>query len=396
MTVFFDKARKRWRFDFQLRGIRHARECLAPNGDPVTCKRAALESEAEARRLAASSLELSPFAELTLAQIMNDLTEIWQHQTGWADRKRMVREILAFFGHATPIRAIDGARIQDYIAFAQTQPLRVWKGGPSKHGRNDCWSPHPAGTTRGAATVNRYLPVLRAAFKRAYLTRHPVTRERAIEDIPVIEDLPELKRKARPAPDDVLVDLMDVLPVHVIEALKLTLLFGFRRSEAFSLKLSQVDFQGGGIRLDAQHVKDREDAFLPGSSHAMQLLAQLSDQARTRKTQFLITWRGRVTRESKLATAVWKPIKSPKTAWGTAMKVIEEKYGRRWRWHDVRAAFITQVAMTCGAVAAQKMARHSDFKTTSSYIEVADAVMRSAAESASERPALGRVQAKRS
>jgi hypothetical protein len=68
---------------------------------------------------------------------------------------------------------------------------------------------------------------------------------------------------------------------------------------------------------------------------------------------------------------------------------IENKYGRRWRWHDIRAAYITQVAVTSDAIAAQKLARRSDFKTTASYVEVADDVMRAAAENASERVALG-------
>ena len=71
------------------------------------------------------------------------------------------------------------------------------------------------------------------------------------------------------------------------------------------------------------------------------------------------------------------------------MDEIEKKYGRRWRWHDIRAAYITQVAVTSGAIAAQKLARHSDFKTTAGYIEVADDVMRAAAEKASDRMALG-------
>ena len=44
--------------------------------------------------------------------------------------------------------------------------------------------------------------------------------------------------------------------------------------------------------------------------------------------------------------------------------------------------------MTSGALAAQKLARHSDFATTQCYIEVADEVTRAAAERASERPAL--------
>jgi hypothetical protein len=68
------------------------------------------------------------------------------------------------------------------------------------------------------------------------------------------------------------------------------------------------------------------------------------------------------------------------------MDLIEKEFGRRWPWHDLRAAFITHVAITSGALAAQTLARHSDFDTTRAYIEVANEVMRQAADRAVERP----------
>lgn len=389
MTVFLDKKRGRWRYDFELGGARYARECLDTDGTPVTSKRAAINIEAEAKRQARLVPNASRSADLTLAQVFNDLTEIWQNQPGWADRRRMVRELLQFFGPATAMRDIDGAKIQDYVAFALRQPLRVWVGGPIKGKVENHWMAHPSGRNRSPATVNRYLPLLRAAFNRAHMSRDPATRERAIDDVPPVPKLAELKRKARPVPDDVLLDLMSTLPVHVVEALKVTLFFGFRRNEAFSLTIGQVDFDAGGIRLEAKNVKNRTDAFLPGSSHAMQFVAQLVDQARGRGTQYLITWRGLVTDEKKVTAAKWRSIRSPKSAWTRAMVQIEKRYGRRWRWHDVRAAYITHVALTSGPIAAQKLARHSDFKTTSGYIEVADYFMRDAAEKASERVSLG-------
>jgi site-specific recombinase XerC len=71
------------------------------------------------------------------------------------------------------------------------------------------------------------------------------------------------------------------------------------------------------------------------------------------------------------------------------MKKIEAEFGARWRWHDLRAAFLTHIAMTSGPLAAQALARHSDFDTTRAYIKVADEMMRLAADRASERPALG-------
>jgi integrase len=387
MTVFFDKARGRWRYDFQVGGLRYAKECVDEAGVPAASRRAALAIESEARRGARIAPKLPRASDLTFAQVMDALTETWMREKSWPDRKPMVRELVAFFGAATPIRSIDGAKVQDYIAFALQQPLMVWKGGPRKAADAAKFKPHPAGRTRSAARVNRYLPLLRAAFDRAYNTRDPLTRERAIDEVLPVPELAEMKRKARPVPDDVLTSLLERLPPHLVDAVRVTLFFGLRQSEAFGLQIHQVDFNARGLRLQAEAVKNHTDAFLPGSSHAMQVLAQLVNQARERRTTYLITWTPYRDAE-KRAKAEWRPIASPKTAWRTAMKAIEKAYGKRWRWHDIRAAFITQVAITSGAVAAQKLARHKNYTTTEGYIEVADPVTRAAAEHAGERPAL--------
>ena len=70
------------------------------------------------------------------------------------------------------------------------------------------------------------------------------------------------------------------------------------------------------------------------------------------------------------------------------MDIVQGETGCRWRWHDLRAAFITHGALTSGAVTAQVLARHSNFETTQAYIDVADEARRIAAERTAERPAL--------
>lgn len=394
MTVYFDECRGRWRYNFRLAGKRYAKECRGPDGEPVASRRAAIEAEAEAKRYARIAGKLPRAGDLTLAEVMNALTEAWQRRADWPERQKMVLELLNFFGHATPMRAIDGARIQDYVTFALAQPVRVWTGGPTKYpgALVRTWADNPTGRTRSPARVNRYFPILRAALERAFNTRDPITGRRAIEDVPAIKDLAETKRKARPVPESVLLRLHEILPPHVIDGMVLTLCFGFRRGEAFGLQEPHVDWAADGIRLFGEQVKDGEDVFLPGSQFAMGYLRALAMEADDRGSRYLITWRPAKTARASVAAKRWRPIKSPKTAWTTAMKIILEETGARWRWHDIRAAFITHVAITSGHVAAQKMARHSDFKTTQGYIEVADEVMRRAADRASERPAFGIVQ----
>jgi integrase len=282
--------------------------------------------------------------------------------------------------------------IRDYITVVLNTPILVWKGGPNRR----CDGPEAAkywqspknAHARTFSTVNRHLPLLRAVFERAYNTRDPIMRERAIEAVPVIKDLPEPKRKARPVPDDVLSDVLATVPAHIKDAILATLYFGFRKSEVFALQRHHVDFQAGGIRLEHDEVKNDADTFMPGSRDAMQFLAPLVDQSRNRNTTYLFTWHRTYKDPQRQAAAPWLPVKSPKRAWNTAMERVQAKFGKRWRWHDIRAAFITHVAITSGGIVAQKLARHADFDTTQGYIAVADDVARAAAERASKRPAL--------
>lgn len=392
MTVYFNKKRGCWDYNFRLGGRRYATHL--PKS--ITSRRAAQLVEDEAKHRARLAPKIPAAKDLPIVKVLGDLCEGWKDTKDWLNKRRYARELIAYFKPETPMRAIDGAQIQDYITWAKQQPIMVWTGGCS-HRLDDpkaelFWKPHPKGKLRGPATVNRYLVVLRMAFGRAHNTRDPMTGERAVEDVPKIEELTEPKRKARPTPDDVVVELASIIPDHLLEALRLTLYFGFRRGEVFGLEIRHVDFTLGGIRLYESEVKDREDTFLPGGRDAMQFLAQLVDQANARGVTHLITWRRHHKDPEAQAREPWRPIKRPKSAWRTAMDKIERKFGCRWRWHDLRAAYITHVALTSGPLAAQSLARHSDFETTQAYIEVADDVRRAAAEQVASRPVFGMIR----
>lgn len=384
MTIFFDKARGQWSYDFQRAGIRYRGRCFTETGKKVTSRRQALMIEAEARTRAKVAGKYPRAGDLTLIQVLSALSEGWQNQRNWDSKKLQVREILEYFGPETPMRNIDGAKVQDYITQSVNQTRRVWHGGPQKCSADTpqtLWSPATGGKKRKAATVNRSLCILRAAFKRAFETCDPITGRRAIDFVPTVTDLPEDRHKANPVPDAAIRRLGEILPPHITEAMRATLYFGFRRDECFGLKIHQVDFEARGVRLEASDVKNHTDAFLPGGPEAMDFLRMLVDRAHARGTNHLFTWR-------RSENEDWRPIASPRRAWATAMDKIEEEFGRRWRWHDLRAAYITYVALTSGAVAAQKLARHSSFTTTQGYIEVADEITRKAAERAAARPAL--------
>lgn len=392
MTVHFNAKRGRWTFDFQYRGKRFQGYCLDANGEPVTSKSAARQAEGVAKRQASIAPKIADPGEITLGQVVASLKPRWMRSASWDDKRRQARELVAFFGISTAMRDITEDRILAYTDFALAQTLKVWTGGPGKDRDDDSLRPlwKETGRTRSAATVNRYLSMLRQILSRAGEMRRLDGRP-VLDFVPAVKELPELKRRARPAPEPVLDKLLANLPQHAREAVILTLYFGFRKGEVFSLEAHQVDFTSRGIWLSAEDVKDNEDAFLPGAPDAMAFLKQLVEQAAARGTSRLITYRRHPNSEKP---GTWRPIAGARSAWKRVMDVIEKETGRRYRWHDLRASFITHVALNSGPVAAQRLARHSDFDTTRAYIEVADEVMRGGANKAARRPALKMVAKK--
>jgi integrase len=366
-----------------------ARFCLDAAGSPVTSKSAsAHQAEGVAKRRAAIAPRLRDGARITLADVIADLQPGWMRQKDWENKKRAAREIIQFFGPGFPVATFNQDHCQRYRAFCAAQTLKVWTGGPGFDRADEdaaaFWK--DTGKTRSPATVNRRLAILRLILGRAHTMRDPVSQDEVLPRVPSFEDLQEPRRRARPTPEPVLERLMAILPQHTVDAMVITLYFGFRRGEAFGLQEGNVDWHAGGVRLWAETVKDAEDAFLPGSQEAMGYLRCLAMEAQERGVRTLISYRRQAKDPAKAGP--WQPIANSRRAWGTAMGRIEMEFGRRWRWHDLRAAFITHVAMMAGPMAAQKLARHADFDTTQGYIEVADEVRRRGADMAGDRPSL--------
>lgn len=390
MTVYFNRARDRWCYDFQHQGQRFAGYATERDGTPAQSARAAAAAEARARAAAEIAPKLPRAGDYTLAQAFADLTPAWQRQDDWPNKQRYMRELIGFFGAATAMVDIDTAWIARYVEFAHAETLKIWCGGPKRDpaDRENARFWRASQRKRSPSTINLYLKTLALAIGHAARQRDPVTGALAIPHPPAVPVLKTTKRKARPVPDDALAAAMAIVPAHVKDAIMLTLYFGFRKGEVFGLTIDQIDQGARGIWLAAADVKNDADAFLPGAPAAMAFAGDLVDQARARGATHLITWRRTIKNAERQAKEKWRPIANPKRAWSTAMTAIAKRFGRKWRWHDIRASFITQVAITSGAVAAQKLARHASFQTTQGYIDVADDVGRRAAAGAADRPAL--------
>ncbi len=391
MTVWFNKARDRWMFGFKLNGQRYSGYALDLEGNPVTSERAAKEAREVARRKARIAPKLPRGEDMTIAQVVTSLTPFWKRQSRWENIQRYyLPEILKWFGPARPIVEIDQELVDQYRAYCIAVEVKVWAGGPNRDARapenSKFW--RGTGKPRGPHTANLYFEILRQIIAKAATLRDPLTRELILPEPPKVPEQPTLKRKARPIPDNVLSEILEDLPQHAREAVVLTLLFGFRRGEAFTLQIHNIDRQARGVRLFAEDVKDGEDTFLPAGADGMAFLEDLIAQAEDRGVRHLVTWRPYRKDPTEQAKLKWAPIEKPKSAWTRVMDSVEERHGRRWRWHDIRAAFITDVAIGSGSALARALARHSDQDTTDAYVEVADTPRRQAAQRTEERPAL--------
>lgn len=396
MTTYFDKQRRKWRYDAWRDGARYTGYCEnvpTPDGAPriVNSKRAADQAEAAALELAKLTPKIAPAGAVTIGQVAAALIPTWKREARWLNTKRNLEEILAFFKANTPIAEIGADRVLEYVDYCLSRPKKVWAGGPKRDPKDPAnerfWRTGQG--TRGPATTNLYLEVLRDIFARARLIRDPITRMPAIAEAPPVPFLAIPKRIARPVPDAGIAIAFDAaVTPHFAEAIELTLHFAFRRAEAFGLTRRHIDRTKRGIVLRAHEVKDAEDVFLAASADAWALLMRLDAQAEERGTPYLIA---RPRRASDPAGAEWLPLKNQKRAWARVQRQLKEKLGETWRWHDLRATTLTHVAWKAGPLPAQHLGRHSDYRTTAKYVAAApDAAKQQIADTASSLPALKR------
>src|SRR5690606_7272087 len=149
-----------------------------------------------------------------------------------------------WFGAEYPVTGVE-ARVWDYIAWARTQPVKVWTGGHRKRSDDSrLW--RATGRRRRDSPINRYLDCLRKACRLAHEARNPVTGERLVPAMPQIPELTEPDALPRPVdPEDVVAIARAAAP-HLADAIGLSVLMGFRKAEVLSLTVHHVarDYSG--------------------------------------------------------------------------------------------------------------------------------------------------------
>jgi integrase len=170
-------------------------------------------------------------------------------------------------------------------------------------------------------------------------------------------------------------------PEHLRDAAAMVRLFGFRLDEVFSATRDEIDFEGRCYRLPAAKSKANRDEVMPANEEAMRLLKRLDDRARKREPDNpaapLIVYQPRG-KDAKGRAFKPRPIANPRRAWATAQKHVGVK--GKFRFHDLRATFVTQAALVAKSAVVQALARHTDPRTTARYIKVADVDLRDAVE----------------
>jgi integrase len=156
--------------------------------------------------------------------------------------------------------------------------------------------------------------------------------------MPKIPKLKEPQRLPRPiAPED-LERILAASPQHLADAIRLTVLMGFRRSEVFGLTLKHFDQHQRGVWLSHSETKGKRDEFIPASGMAYEILCRLAKRAQELGQEHLILYRtGGVKAEER-----WRPMKYPQTAWENVLAKLGLK--GRHVYHNTKATFVTAVS----------------------------------------------------
>lgn len=391
MTVFLDKNRGVWKFDFQRAGLRHVGDCLHADG-----RRAANRSEAkrieEGHKAAANN---RPEARIgtpmgySMAQACLAYLGTMAGRRSEPDARRHVQELLDSkqFPAARLVTDITDQDVLDFIAAARARPKRVWIAGPlSRQAAADQIAPEAqekaAAAARSNASINRLLGTLRAVLSLAHRMRDPHhPKRRLLPDMPLIAPLRELQRDPRPVPDEVLERIAEHAEQHLVEALWLMRLTGMRADEALTARASRCDFDMAIYWLPAEATKGGRDEPMPIDEAALPMLRHLADKARQAGRDELILYTPPAPKDCQPGEEPKpRPVKSLRKAWAAAQR--RAGIARPYRIHDIRASFITAVATVAPDRVLQSLARHISPATTARYVKIVDPLRRAAVQAA--------------
>lgn len=399
MTVWFDKARGRWRYHFEHEKQRHTGYCLDPaaGAEPRTKTEAkAIERQIRAAIEVAKSAAPTPELEgepakpaYTLAQAM----AAWMPRKAkggahWKNQLTYMRELLEFFdGGAKALLEVTEAEIWRYIEWARLQPVMIWVGGnmtpaqATERGIDEAKLWRKTDRLRVDSTINRYLNVMREVIAIAARTRDPETGEGLLPFSPEVPILDEPEIQPNPISDE---DLLAIIAAaeangleHIADAAFIVRNMGFRKAEVFGILLSEISHNRQGIRIPAERTKGNREEFIPANPAAWERICRLAEQAKRWGSDHLINFRRAYRKkDGSITYGPPRPVAKPDRAWRSALKLAGLE--GRYIFHNTKASFVTDHATKNPAKVTQAAARHKDARTTDRYIKFADGVMKAA------------------
>ena len=161
--------------------------------------------------------------------------------------------------------------------------------------------------------------------------------------------------------------------------MKLARLFGLRMAEVFEARPAWIDWEQRALRIPADVSKSGREENIPAKQEALLLLKELARAAQLRKSakEFLIVYTP-TGRDREGDAFEPRPIRNARRAWMTALN--KHGGGRQWRFHDLRATFVTQIAHVATAATTQSLARHKSPLTTARYTKISDQARRAAVD----------------
>lgn len=395
MTVFKDKRRDRWTYDFRYEGRRYAGYCVDPEtGAPANNRRQAVAVE-EAIKVSlrkGSLVKMERPPGYTVANCFSDWLDSLGSGANRHNAEDHVAEFLSRpeFEPGKLIAQVSDLDVERYIQWATVQPLRVYLGGPDKASaaRREArglplWK--VTDRIRSTSTVNHYLASLKAAF--GYAARLKVNGTPLLKFVPTIRKLKGPVREVRAFLDSELEALIQNTgtkevntrggalkqvtkrppPQYVIDAVLLCRLMGFRRREVINLDLRNLDDNRHGYWLRAEDTKGNRDEFVKAHPEAWNILVRLRDQALASGNTRMILARGP---RGRSKDAPLRPLKDFKSSFNRVMH--DAGFKGKYTFHNTKASFVTAIANVADSTTTQRLARHRDYKTTQKYIAARD------------------------
>lgn len=385
-----------WWFKFKLGGQRHRGVCKVIDVETGAIRNArtkgeAIEAEAMARKAArshASRPGLARHGAYTLGMAIGQhvrRVKPTASASHVASLERIGTEMLRHFGIDRPLVEILQSDVIAYTEFLTQQKRRVWIGGPRR--RKGADNPRFWKTTdkpRSLSEVNHCLDVLRAVLQGAHRTLDPASGKSLLPYPPDVPALDEPARDPTPMSEAEYRARTAAAPPWVRDATALAWWFGLRLDEILTLELRHIDRENQCLRLLGAETKGKRDEPVFGGDKGWTLLRWLERQARRRGQVRLVTWPGpkwaRLPGQQPPREA-WRPLTTIKRSWGATGAGIDQPR----RFHDLRAAYITNVARIGSAKVTKELARHASMATTERYIKLVDNELATAANLAARR-----------